>query len=107
MSFVLTDKLEIRRIRPLDVVKKGAGGTGAEANADERFDSDMTLSGKKLPRLAIAVCALYMKSRSASRTGRSTMSCPCSTVPPHRVELGDPRARSALQRVVPHAGELH
>ena len=51
VSFVLTDKLEIRRIRPLDVVKEGAGGTGAEANADERFDSDMTLMTGELARL--------------------------------------------------------
>lgn len=51
VSFVLTDKLELRRIKPLDVVKESAGSLGAEGSAEERFDSDMTLMTGELARL--------------------------------------------------------
>lgn len=50
VSFLLTDRLEIRRIRPLDVLKEGADA-GAEGDADERFDSDMVLMTGELARL--------------------------------------------------------
>lgn len=51
VSFVLTDKLEIKRIRPLDVVKESAGSVGAEGSADERFESDMMLMTGELSKL--------------------------------------------------------
>lgn len=51
VGFVLTDKLEIKRVRPLDVVKEGAGSAGVEADAAERFESDMTLMTGELARL--------------------------------------------------------
>ncbi len=41
VSFMLTDKLEIRRVRPLDVLKESDAAAGV--GADERFDADMTL----------------------------------------------------------------
>lgn len=49
VSFVLTDKLEIKRVRPLDVIKDE--GAGDEADADERFASDWTLMTGELSRL--------------------------------------------------------
>lgn len=51
VSFVLTDKLELKRIRALDVIKESAAGFGSEANADERFDSDLMLMTGELARL--------------------------------------------------------
>ncbi|HMN81233.1 MAG TPA: recombination-associated protein RdgC [Burkholderiaceae bacterium] len=52
VSFVLTDKLEIKRVRPLDVIKdEGAGGETDGADADERFASDWTLMTGELSRL--------------------------------------------------------
>ena len=51
VSFMLTDKLELKRIRPLDVIKESAGGIGAEGNADERFDSDMALMTGELSKM--------------------------------------------------------
>lgn len=50
VSFLLTDRLEIRRLRPLDVLKEGAGEAG-DLGADERFDSDMMLMTGELARL--------------------------------------------------------
>jgi len=50
VSFLLTDRLEIRRVRPLDVLKEGAGDAG-DAGADERFDSDMMLMTGELAKL--------------------------------------------------------
>ena len=51
VSFVLTDKLEIKRVRPLDVVKESMGSVGAEGGADERFESDMMLMTGELARM--------------------------------------------------------
>lgn len=51
VSFVLTDKLEIKRVRPLDVVKESLGSVGREGGAEERFDSDMALMTGELARL--------------------------------------------------------
>lgn len=50
VSFLLTDRLEIRRVRPLDVLKEAAGEAG-DAGADERFDSDMMLMTGELAKL--------------------------------------------------------
>jgi len=50
VSFLLTDRLEIRRVRALDVLKEAAGAAG-EAGADERFDSDMMLMTGELSKL--------------------------------------------------------
>ena len=50
VSFLLTDRLEIRRVRPLDVLKEAAGEAG-DLGADERFDSDMMLMTGELAKL--------------------------------------------------------
>ncbi len=54
VSFLLTERLEVRRIRPLDVLKEGADA-GADGDADERFDSDMALMTGELARLLDAL----------------------------------------------------
>ena len=51
ISLVLTDKLELKRIRPLDIIKETAGSMGAEGDADERFALDMTLMTGELAKL--------------------------------------------------------
>lgn len=51
VSFVLTDKLEIKRVRALDILKEQAGDATAGAGADERFESDMTLMTGELAKL--------------------------------------------------------
>lgn len=56
ISLVLTDKLEIKRVRPLDILKEQAGET-AEGSADERFEADMTLMTGELSRLLDDVVA--------------------------------------------------
>lgn len=53
VSFVLTDRLEIRRVRPLDVLKEQAGG--ADGPEDERFEADWTLMTGELAKLLAAV----------------------------------------------------
>jgi recombination associated protein RdgC len=50
ISFVLTDKLEIKRVRPLDVLKEAAGAD-AGADANERLDSDMMLMTGELSKM--------------------------------------------------------
>lgn len=50
ISFVLTDRLELRRIKPLDVVKDEAAGA-SDGDAEERFDGDMTLMCGELSKL--------------------------------------------------------
>jgi recombination associated protein RdgC len=49
VAFVLTDRLEIRRIRPQDVLREEAGS--AEGDAAERLTADMTLMTGELARL--------------------------------------------------------
>lgn len=57
VSFLLTDKLEIKRVRPLDVLKEAAAS--AEGDADERFASDvMLMTGELSKMLADVVEAL-------------------------------------------------
>jgi recombination associated protein RdgC len=51
IAFVLTDKLEIKRIKPLDVIKEAAAGSTAGADANERFLSDMTMMTGELSAL--------------------------------------------------------
>ncbi len=51
VSFVLTDRLEIRRVRALDVLKESGAAADAGAGVDERFESDMTLMTGELGRL--------------------------------------------------------
>jgi len=53
VSFVLTDKLEIRRVRPLDILKEQAGG--AEGDEHERFEADWMLMTGELAKLLAAV----------------------------------------------------
>jgi recombination associated protein RdgC len=48
---VLTDKLEIKRIRPLDIIKEDGGQHGREGDADERFALDMMLMTGELAKL--------------------------------------------------------
>ena len=49
VAFVLTDRLEIRRIRPQDVLREEAGSP--EGDAAERLAADMTLMTGELARL--------------------------------------------------------
>ncbi len=75
VSFVLTDKLEIRRVRALDVIKdEGAGGETGGADADERFACDWALMTGELSRLlADVVAALGGRAQAAGAgTGAST-----------------------------------
>ncbi len=51
VSFVLTDRLEVRRVRPLDVLKESGAAADAGADAGERFDSDMAMMTGELSRL--------------------------------------------------------
>lgn len=53
VSFVLTDTLSIRRVRPLDVLKET--GSEAGADADERFASDWVLMTGELSSMLGAV----------------------------------------------------
>jgi recombination associated protein RdgC len=53
VSFVLTDTLAIRRIRPLDVLKEN--GSAAGDDAEERFASDWTLMTGELSSMLGAV----------------------------------------------------
>ncbi len=58
ISFLLTDKLEIKRIRALDILKE-AGGGNSEGDADERFTADaMLMTGELAKLLAEVVEAL-------------------------------------------------
>ena len=53
ISFVLTDKLEIKRVRALDVLKEAAAS--AEGDAAERFASDAMLMTGELSKLLAEV----------------------------------------------------
>ncbi|MCO7641915.1 recombination-associated protein RdgC [Pseudomonas sp. S 311-6] len=55
VSFVLTDGLDIRRIKPLDVLVENAAGS--LLNDDERFDSDFSLFGGEMSHLAADLTA--------------------------------------------------
>lgn len=55
VSFVLTDTLAIRRVRPLDVVQEGRAGSAAGDDAEARFDSDFTLMAGELSALVDGV----------------------------------------------------
>lgn len=55
VSFVLTDTLAIKRVRPLDVLEETAAGSAAGADADERFLSDFTLMTGELGALLAGV----------------------------------------------------
>ncbi len=50
VSFVLTDTLTLRRVRPLDVLQEAAGSAGGSDEAD-RFASDWTLMTSELAEL--------------------------------------------------------
>lgn len=90
VSFMLGDKLEIRRIRPLDVLKESAGEFGAQASADERFDSDMTLMTGELARmLADVVDALGGEPKEAPATRRD------ASAGQRPDETGRPQAKAA------------
>jgi recombination associated protein RdgC len=49
VSFVLTDKLHIKRLAFLDIVREQADGSAA--NADEQFDADFVLMAGELSRM--------------------------------------------------------
>jgi recombination associated protein RdgC len=51
----LTDKLELKRIRPLDVIKESAAAD--DVDADARFASDLTLMTGELSKLLADVVA--------------------------------------------------
>ena len=50
VSLLLTDKLEIKRVRPLDILKE-AGGGAVEGDPEERFEADFQLMTGDLARL--------------------------------------------------------
>ena len=73
ISLVLTDKLELKRIRPLDIIKETAGSMGAEGDADERFALDMTLmTGELAKLLADVVDALGGEAAAGADASTST-----------------------------------
>jgi recombination associated protein RdgC len=51
VSFLLTDRLEIKRVRPLDVLREASRPVDAGTDARERLDSDMTLMTGELSRM--------------------------------------------------------
>lgn len=55
VSFVLTDTMAIKRVRPLDVLKESEAGSAAGADAEERFLSDFTLMTGELSSLLAGV----------------------------------------------------
>ncbi|AZV93555.1 recombination-associated protein RdgC [Bordetella sp. J329] len=55
VSFVLTDGMDIRRIRPMDVLAENA--EGSLLNDDERFDSDLSLCGGEMSRMVADLIA--------------------------------------------------
>ncbi len=55
IGFVLTDKLEIRRVRPLDLLTESSQGNGADIDAGERFESDMMLMTGELAQLLAGI----------------------------------------------------
>ena len=54
---MLTDKLEIKRLKALDVLKESADDRGGQVDAAERFDSDMALMTGELAKLLADVVA--------------------------------------------------
>jgi recombination associated protein RdgC len=55
VSFVLTETLAIKRVRPLDVLQEREAGSAAETDADARFASDFTLMTGELAALLAGV----------------------------------------------------
>jgi recombination associated protein RdgC len=55
VSFVLTDGLAIKRVRPLDVLKESAAGSAAGDDVEERFASDWVLMTGELSALLAGV----------------------------------------------------
>ena len=56
VSFVLTDTLSIRRVRPLEVLQeRDAAGSAADADAAERFEADFALMAGELDALIAGV----------------------------------------------------
>jgi recombination associated protein RdgC len=51
VSFVLTDALEFKRVKPLDVLQEAAGSVDAADDPVARFDADATLMTAELGRL--------------------------------------------------------
>ncbi len=51
VSFVLTEKPEIRRVRALDILKESAPSLDAQADAAERFAADMALMTGELSKM--------------------------------------------------------
>jgi recombination associated protein RdgC len=54
VSFVLTAKGEIRRIKPLDIIQEAAANNSADTE-DDRFDGDMLLMIGELSKLIEAM----------------------------------------------------
>jgi recombination associated protein RdgC len=79
VSLVLTDKLELKRIRPLDVVKESAAAD--DVDADARFASDLTLMTGELSKLlADVVAALGGEVATAGVSSSSDESSPFAPV---------------------------
>ena len=85
VSFVLTENLSIKRVRPLDVLTESESGSAAAADAEERFASDFTLmSGELSSMLSALVDALggpLPDARLDSRAGAPGASVPGAATP--------------------------
>jgi recombination associated protein RdgC len=67
VSFVLTDTLSIKRVRPLDVLKESAAGSAAGDDAEARFASDWALMTGELSSLIAGVVESLGETPQAGR----------------------------------------
>lgn len=74
VSLVLTDKLELKRIRPLDVIKESAAAD--DVDADARFASDLTLMTGELSKLLADVVAALGGEMTAASSAASGEALP-------------------------------
>jgi recombination associated protein RdgC len=69
VSFVLTDAMSIKRVRPLDVLKESAAGSAAGDDAEARFASDWALMTGELSSLIAGVVEALGEAPQAGREG--------------------------------------
>lgn len=83
VSFVLNDKLELKRVRALDVLKEQS--ESSDVGEEERFASDFTLMTAELAKLLADVVECLGGLKPGAETGSPQASPPAS--PPHRPVL--------------------
>jgi recombination associated protein RdgC len=96
ISLVLTDKLELKRIRPLDIIKETAGSMGAEGDADERFALDMTLMTGELAKLLADVVDALGGEAAAGADASTSTSTSTSTSAPARTSASASASGSTM-----------